>query len=216
MREATIHLPDETLEALGIGEFVSTVRAYDLHSVSELECGRPGCLLVVRTGEQIPPEELDALQDLVWWEQLTTDETKTYLCKVAVPALDEDLDPSSETAVSEPEVTPTEAGLEVTVVGQHDALSDRVSDYEDIARVRLRSLGAYEGPSEALDAMTERQREVLEIARDLGYFEVPRAVTTEEIAAELEVSPSTLREHLQRAQRNVVYAVLGPRDGETE
>lgn len=216
MREATIHLPDESLEALGIGEFVSTVRTHELQSVTELKCGRPGCILVVRTGEQIPPEELDGLPDIVWWEQLTTEESETYLCKVAVPALDEDLDPSSETAVSEPEVTPTEAGIDITVVGKQEALSDRVSDYEDVAKVGLRSLGTYEGPNEALDALTERQREVLEVARDLGYFEVPRAVTTEEMAAELEVSPSTVREHLQRAQRNVVYAVLGPRHGETE
>lgn len=216
MREATIHIPDEALESLGIGTFVSTIREYGLQSVSELECDRPGCLLVVRTEDRIPPATLAGLSDLVWWERLTGRETSTYLCKVAVPALEDDLEPSSETGVTEPEITSTETGIDVRVVGTQEALSDRVTEYDDVATVALRSLGAYEGPEEPLDAVTARQREVLETARDLGYFEVPRAVTTEAVAADLDLSPATVREHLQRAQHNVMLAVLGSRDATRE
>lgn len=209
MREATIHISDEALDDFGLGPFVATIREYGLQAVSELTCDRPGCLLVVRTEEKIPPERLAGLTDLVWWEHLPGREGPTYLCKVAVPALEEDLDPTSETGVSEPEVMPTETGIEIRVVGTQEALSNRVTEYDDVATVGLRSLGAYEGPREPLEAVTDRQREVLETAHDLGYFEVPRAVTTEAVAAELDLSPATVREHLQRAQRNVMKTVLG-------
>lgn len=212
MREATIHLSDESLEALGIGEFVSIVRNHGLQRVSELQCERPGCLLVVRTEERIPPERLVEQEDIEWWEQLRTGEDATYLCKVSVPALGSAIEPSSETAIAESEVSTTESGIDVRLVGDQEALSDRVTDYEEVAPVSLRSLGAYDGPGEPLEGVTERQQEVLSVARDIGYFDVPRSATTEDVAAELDLSPSTVREHLQRAQGNVVDAILGARD----
>ncbi|RXK51389.1 helix-turn-helix domain-containing protein [Halorientalis pallida] len=54
--------------------------------------------------------------------------------------------------------------------------------------------------------LTDRQREVLTTAYDMGYFEYPKGANAEEVAAELEISPSTLAEHLAAAQQKV----LGP------
>jgi predicted DNA binding protein len=54
--------------------------------------------------------------------------------------------------------------------------------------------------------LTERQREVLSVAYEMGYFEYPKGANAEEVAAALDISPSTLAEHLAAAQRKV----LGP------
>jgi len=53
-----------------------------------------------------------------------------------------------------------------------------------------------------------RQREVIETAWERGYYEVPKAVSTEELATELELDPSTVSEHLQRAERNLLGQLL--------
>jgi hypothetical protein len=54
------------------------------------------------------------------------------------------------------------------------------------------------------DRLTERQREVLEAAYEAGYFERPRETTGEELAAELDIRPSTFSQHVRAAQANLL------------
>lgn len=50
------------------------------------------------------------------------------------------------------------------------------------------------------DALTDRQREVLETAYHAGFFEWPRDSSAEEVADLLDVTPPTFHEHLRRAE----------------
>lgn len=56
--------------------------------------------------------------------------------------------------------------------------------------------------------LTDRQREVLETAYEAGYFEHPRETNAESIAATLDISPSTFREHLTTAQSKLLGSAL--------
>ncbi|WP_123538328.1 helix-turn-helix domain-containing protein [Halosimplex salinum] len=56
--------------------------------------------------------------------------------------------------------------------------------------------------------LTDRQREVLVTAYGAGYFERPRATTGAEVAAGLDISPSTFSQHLRAAQRKLLAALL--------
>jgi DNA-binding CsgD family transcriptional regulator len=212
MREATIHVPDGVLESFGIGEFVSLVRAAGLERLAELQCRRPGCLLVVEVIEPIRPDRLSSLESLEWWERVDGDGGVTYMCELAVPAMENAFDPPHETGVAEEEVVAVDNGVEIRIVGEHEDVAERVADYERPGtRVVLRSVGRYEGPAAPLDALSRRQYDVLRTAFDAGYFEVPREATTEEVAAALDLSPATVREHLQRAQRNLLAELLRER-----
>lgn len=209
MREATIHLSGEELAAFGIEAFVSSVQAAGLEQVTELQCRRPGCLLVVEVMEPIPDTELSGLDNVDWWEELDREHGVTYLCKLAVPAFDDGFTPHHETGVSQSEIDPAGDGIDVTMIGSHDNISERVREYGSTGtEPLLRTLTEYRGPSDPLDAVTERQRDVLETAFEMGYFEVPKTATTAEIAATLDLDPSTVREHLRRAQRNLLTNVL--------
>lgn len=50
------------------------------------------------------------------------------------------------------------------------------------------------------DRLTDRQQMVLETAYFSGYFEWPRATTGEEVAASLDLAPSTLSQHLRMGE----------------
>jgi predicted DNA binding protein len=50
---------------------------------------------------------------------------------------------------------------------------------------------------------------VLRTAHRLGYFAVPREASTAEVAAALGLDDSTVAEHLQRAERNLLDRLLG-------
>jgi predicted DNA binding protein len=59
--------------------------------------------------------------------------------------------------------------------------------------------------------VTERQREVLEVAVRMGYFAVPRECTLAELADKLDVDKSTASTVLRRAeQRLVTWFLSGP------
>jgi DNA-binding CsgD family transcriptional regulator len=56
--------------------------------------------------------------------------------------------------------------------------------------------------------LTDRQLEVLETARERGYFDRPRGANATDIATTLGISPSTFAEHLAAAQRKLLDDVL--------
>ncbi|WP_436909545.1 bacterio-opsin activator domain-containing protein [Halosimplex marinum] len=64
--------------------------------------------------------------------------------------------------------------------------------------------------------LTDRQLEVLVTAYRAGYFERPRETTGAEVAAGLDISPSTFSQHLRAAQRKLLGALFeecGPAAG---
>lgn len=59
-----------------------------------------------------------------------------------------------------------------------------------------------------VDLLSVRQREVLELACERGYYGWPRAVTLEDLADELDVAKPTVLEHLRKAEAKVLNAEL--------
>lgn len=79
----------------------------------------------------------------------------------------------------------------------------------------LLDLAEPDAPRRWRDGLTPAQREVLVAANERGYFDVPRDVTTRELAAELSVSHQALSERLRRATGALVDSSLaspGDRD----
>lgn len=63
--------------------------------------------------------------------------------------------------------------------------------------------------------MSDPMREVVELAYDRGYYEVPRRCTLRDLAVEVGVSAAAVANRLQRAERHAIERVLGthaPRD----
>ncbi|WP_411718718.1 helix-turn-helix domain-containing protein [Natronomonas sp.] len=56
--------------------------------------------------------------------------------------------------------------------------------------------------------LTERQREVLETAHRMGYFEHPKGANAGEVADALDITTSTFSEHLSAAQSKLLDAIL--------
>jgi predicted DNA binding protein len=56
--------------------------------------------------------------------------------------------------------------------------------------------------------LTDRQREVLETAHEMGYFDHPKGANASEVAEELGIISPTFLEHLAAAQRKLFTAIL--------
>lgn len=56
--------------------------------------------------------------------------------------------------------------------------------------------------------LSDRQREAFQIAQDRGYYEWPREVSAQKLAAELDLSKTTFLEHLRKAEAKLLEQVL--------
>jgi predicted DNA binding protein len=113
-----------------------------------------------------------------------------------------------ESVVVVPPVVYTDAGSAVfEMLGDPDDLRALLADLPDGIDTTVERVGGYDprrGPGAAL---TERQREVVATAVGLGYYDVRREATLEEVAGELDIAGSTVSTHLRKAEAAVMGAV---------
>ena len=85
-----------------------------------------------------------------------------------------------------------------------DLLAGLGIDYALVSRRRVRR-------SAAADAgdLTARQREVLSLAWNLGYFDIPARVGLDKIASLTGMSRNTVSQHLRRGMRRILRERLG-------
>jgi DNA-binding CsgD family transcriptional regulator len=96
-------------------------------------------------------------------------------------------------------------GLEVRIFG----ISSSIRSFLEFVRVVMPpdiiSVHTIKnGPEKDYDVLTEKQREVLELAVMRGYYEEGSEVTLKQLADELGIARSTIGEHLKRAESEVV------------
>lgn len=211
MREAIIHLNDRELAAVGLDEVVAATREAGLQDVTELVCHGTGGILQVQVDEAIPPEDLDRFESVVWWERLTASASGvTYLCKIEHTE-GSDMETLDNHATAHEVSTVSENGIELSVVGSQDEISRSIAAIDEAGMTPLlERLSDFEGSNaSSVDRLTERQRDVIETAHSMGYYDVPRAASTDDVAEEVGLDPSTVSEHLQRAERNILDQLLG-------
>lgn len=69
---------------------------------------------------------------------------------------------------------------------------------------KVNKLGKLRGQSESLlSGLTSQQARVLKLAHTMGYYEIPRRTSTQDLAKMLEMDKATVGEHLRRAEKNV-------------
>ena len=74
---------------------------------------------------------------------------------------------------------------------------------------RLVEVSRFESASDSdLSRLTAKQRQALLAAYSLGYYDVPRRISSEQLAKRLKLGTSTYAEHLRKAERGLLSTVL--------
>ncbi len=99
-------------------------------------------------------------------------------------------------------------GLEMTVIGKNEDVQASMSSFLEVtedSEVMLKNVGEYSPEeSEVGRGLTDRQQEVVETAVEVGYYDIPRRATHEDVAEELGCTASTAGEHLRKAESKVM------------
>ncbi|WP_336000977.1 helix-turn-helix domain-containing protein [Halorientalis halophila] len=105
------------------------------------------------------------------------------------------------------------SSLRISLLGPESELQDQIAATREAIDVTIERVSSYDpASSRQFGALTERQREVLATAVRKGYYDVPRQVTYEDIAADLDCSAGAVGQHLRRVESELVTGVV-PEDG---
>jgi len=98
----------------------------------------------------------------------------------------------------------------VSFIGSERDLSTFVKlTKANVGRVTSLSLkNAVYGRKDVLSALTDKQKEVLMAAHGNGYYDIPRRISSERLSKKIGLSKPTLMEHLRKAERRMVGAIL--------
>ncbi|MFT4922698.1 MAG: RNA polymerase sigma factor (sigma-70 family) [Haloarculaceae archaeon] len=107
--------------------------------------------------------------------------------------------------------------FEVTIIGFQADLSEAFEQVPEELETMIERVGQYT-PSNAnyFDRLSERQREVLRLAYEQGYYDEPRGTTHEEIASHLDCSPANVGEILRRIENKLVTELFKEPSAPTE
>jgi DNA-binding CsgD family transcriptional regulator len=175
-------------------EYVTTL----LHVVGNVENGREGYLSGLEAAESIQEFDVRLVNDRSFYVYVR-ENAQGFASRLRALLTD------TELLVVPPVEYGTDGEMLFEIAGEQDALQRLVADLPDHLSVSVNRLGEYDAYRDShVTALTRRQEEVLEVARELGYYEVPRQASVREIADELGCSKSTVANHLRKAEARLV------------
>ena len=100
----------------------------------------------------------------------------------------------------------------VTVTAHRPVIRDRLDEihHEMDAEISIQRIGSAEKKIAGIERenrLSERQREIFELAQQMGYYTWPRKVSVTEIAEGLDITKPTVLEHLRKAETKLLAPV---------
>lgn len=94
---------------------------------------------------------------------------------------------------------------------------DAFNEYRDFWRgndiqISVERLFKPDAGPRSQDPLTESQRAAISTAYEMGYFDIPRRASLEDVAGELDISAASLSERLRRAHGRLVESYLSSDD----
>ncbi|NHN57553.1 MULTISPECIES: helix-turn-helix domain-containing protein [Halorussus] len=102
-----------------------------------------------------------------------------------------------------------DASSTFTLVGTEADIQAAVEEVPEGVAVDVEAVGGERVADDGvLGRLSPRQREAVRAALELGYYDVPRDATGEDVARELDCATATAAEHLRKAEATLVSALL--------
>lgn len=108
-----------------------------------------------------------------------------------------------------PVIYESDATIRMTVAGEHEDLEGLLAAMPEQFSATVEEVGEYDAPFASVTGrLTERQRQAVRAAVELGYYDVPRDGSVEAVAGRLDCAPSTASNHLRKAEAAIMAALV--------
>ncbi|MFW9780447.1 MAG: helix-turn-helix domain-containing protein [Candidatus Heimdallarchaeota archaeon] len=102
-----------------------------------------------------------------------------------------------------------EEKLILSFIGENETIKALLSFFKDMWTIKVTSIQNYSFTEfDLLSILTEKQKDILLQAKERGYYQSPRGITTEGLSKQLGITKSTVIEHLRKAENRIISAVL--------
>lgn len=99
--------------------------------------------------------------------------------------------------------------MKAEVIGQEADIKNLLQYASKSSSYKILGLTSLDTASESpLSALTAKQRQALLTAFALGYYDVPRKISSEDLSRHLNADKSTVVEHLRKAERKIIAGVI--------
>lgn len=100
----------------------------------------------------------------------------------------------------------------VRIIGQSEAIQRAFTRLPESLRAEVDQIRDFGSENELVNSvLTERQRDAILAAVELGYYETPREANQGDIAKEIDCAESTAGEHLRKAETKLLRAIVSGR-----
>jgi hypothetical protein len=97
----------------------------------------------------------------------------------------------------------------LSLFGPTEELQTAIDAVPESISVDIEEVSGLSATAAAVETrLSDRQREALTTALDIGYYDIPRKASHEDVAAAIDCAPSTAAEHLRKAESKVLRAVF--------
>ncbi|MEY7850005.1 helix-turn-helix domain-containing protein [Natrarchaeobius sp. A-rgal3] len=112
-------------------------------------------------------------------------------------------------AVALPPLEYADGTVSYAVFGPAEEIQRTLERFPTQIDVTVSAVGGLSALSGVIEpTVTDRQREALETALAIGYYDVPREASHEDVAEAIGCAPSTAAEHLRRGEANALRALF--------
>lgn len=101
-----------------------------------------------------------------------------------------------------------DGSVRAAIIGAEDVVQRAIEDVPESVRLELQQLSDYDPEIRELSSLlTPRQLEILDAAVELGYYRVPRSATHDDIAERVDLSTTTVGEHLRKIEARLLSEI---------
>ncbi|UCG04548.1 MAG: helix-turn-helix domain-containing protein [Candidatus Heimdallarchaeota archaeon] len=214
MRKVTIHLSPKFLFEFIPNEFFKTCERVEGKAILKYDLGK-GVKIVVSEIHMKPGfmiKDMKIPPALTLLDVLEKKRNK-YVCLVKVEYSDEKLEFIKlfdlKNIIFDLPASLSEDKLSFSFIGDTETIKELLKLIESLGPITIDSVQKY--PLSELNIfspLTERQQEIITLAKQTGYYEIPRKISTEELSNKLGISKSTLTEHLRKAENRIVSSLF--------
>lgn len=99
--------------------------------------------------------------------------------------------------------------VRLSLVASEETINEISESIEKLSsQFRVVRIRGYTGTEGSLDMLTQRQQEIIQLAFEGGYYNVPQQTSIKELATVLDLDKSTVWEHLQRAEQKLLAEMI--------
>ena len=209
MRYVTIVIAQTNDECSTNGECATdpVVEGKAIHYINLLEDGTGVALYQLRGDLEQSAKALEADPEVLSVERSAASDGLVYLHFQANDQMTDLLGifRRYEIVVDWPMEYTDSGGLRVTMLGEDKKIREAIAEIPDGVQILLEGIGDYHSDTRQLASLlTARQQELLELAIEEGYYEMPRRATLSDLAEQVDITAGTVGEHLRKIESKVI------------